>query len=192
MLTSRREFLSAAGVAAYTAFSQQLFAANPTLGLIFPPENYPIPPDAKQLYPSGVGFIGNGVGLPGGMTIEGYEEAIPRVLPTGQANWRSRARCRLRFRLVADLLQGREVPRRPDPPGRKGHGHAAPRRKATACLMVFSTANAKRVALATAYTDIVTERLEDFPPGVWLRGNGTQRSGVRITYRKAPRRTTSS
>ena len=81
MLTSRREFLSAAGVAAYTAFSQRLFAANPTLGLIFPPENYPIPPDAKQLYPSGVDFIGNGVGLPGGMTIEGYEEAIPRVLP---------------------------------------------------------------------------------------------------------------
>src|SRR5262245_33407270 len=84
MRRSRREFLNAAGcAAAYAALGKQLLGAatDPTLGLIFPPENYPIPPDAKLLFPNGVNFIGNGVGLPGGMTIEGYEEAIPRVLP---------------------------------------------------------------------------------------------------------------
>src|ERR1051325_8414134 len=83
MLT-RRGLLSAAGAAvAYSWFSEDAVwaAGNPTLGLIFPPENYPIPPDAKMLFPTGVDFIGNGVGLPGGMTVEGYEEAVPRILP---------------------------------------------------------------------------------------------------------------
>src|ERR1051325_1190379 len=84
MTTTRREFLKIASTAATSvAMSKQLLAAAaaPTLGLIFPPENYPIPPDAKLLFPDGVNFIGNGVGLPGGMTVEGYEEAVPRILP---------------------------------------------------------------------------------------------------------------
>ena len=85
--TSRRQFLKLAGVA--TAFGAvgtiALAAEDPALGLIFPPLNYPIPPDAKLLYPTGVQFLGDGVGLPGGMTPEGYDEAIPRVLPAAQA-----------------------------------------------------------------------------------------------------------
>src|SRR5262245_42318189 len=79
MLTTRRQFLTAISAAA--AYPLLGAAANPTLGLIFPPENYPIPPDAKMLFPAGVDFIGNGVGLPGGMTVQGYEEAVPRILP---------------------------------------------------------------------------------------------------------------
>src|SRR5690349_20587213 len=82
--TTRREFISVVSAAvAYPVLANGVFgaAANPTLGLIFPPENYPIPPDAKMLFPNGVDFIGNGVGLPGGMTVEGYEEAVPRILP---------------------------------------------------------------------------------------------------------------
>jgi arylmalonate decarboxylase len=85
---SRRRFLKLGGVAAAcSAFGGVAFAAadDPALGLIFPPLNYPIPPDAKLLYPTGVRFLGNGVGLPGGMTPEGYDEAIPRVLPAAQA-----------------------------------------------------------------------------------------------------------
>ena len=46
--------------------------------------NYPIPPDAKRLYPTGVRFLGDGVGLSGGMTIDGYEEAIPRLIPAAE------------------------------------------------------------------------------------------------------------
>ena len=41
------------------------FANEPALGLIFPPKDYPIPPDAKRLYPAGVEFLGDGVGLAG-------------------------------------------------------------------------------------------------------------------------------
>ena len=91
MIDSRRHFLKLAGVAtAYGAVGRAagqiaLAAEDPALGLIFPPLNYPIPPDAKLLYPTGVQFLGDGVGLPGGMTPAGYDEAIPRVLPAAQA-----------------------------------------------------------------------------------------------------------
>src|SRR6059036_1900824 len=88
MRRSRRDFLKIAGVvSAYGALGTSAFAAaeEPALGLIFPPLNYPIPPDARRLYPSGVQFLGDGVGLPGGMTLAGYDEAIPRTLPVAQA-----------------------------------------------------------------------------------------------------------
>ena len=60
MSTSRRDFFKIAGVMAGAAFaSPDLGAASdPALGLIFPPKDYPIPPDAKRLYPSGVEFLG--------------------------------------------------------------------------------------------------------------------------------------
>jgi hypothetical protein len=70
MSTSRRDFVRLAGTATAAArLSSPAFGANePALGLIFPPKDYPIPPDAKRLYPSGVEFLGDGVGPPGGMT----------------------------------------------------------------------------------------------------------------------------
>src|SRR5262249_1766303 len=86
-MNSRRAFLKIAGVAtACATVGTRLLAGaeEPALGLIFPPLNSPIPPDAKRLYPTGVEFLGNGVGLPGGMTLEGYDEAIPRVLPAAE------------------------------------------------------------------------------------------------------------
>src|SRR5579862_8885037 len=87
MTRTRRQFLKWGAIAAAGgALGRPMFAAaeEPALGLIFPPLNYPIPPDAKLLYPTGVRFLGDGVGLPGGMTIAGYEEAIPRALPAAE------------------------------------------------------------------------------------------------------------
>src|SRR6266550_253573 len=87
IVSSRRDFLKIASLAtAYAATRGTALAAadEPALGLIFPPLNYPIPPDAKRIYPSGVQFLGNGVGLPGGMTLAGYDEALPRVLPAAE------------------------------------------------------------------------------------------------------------
>src|SRR5262245_25991742 len=86
-MSSRRDFLKIAGIAStYATVGTIAFGSpdEPALGLIFPPLNYPIPPDAKRLYPTGVRFLGNGVGLPGGMTLESYEEAIPRAVPAAQ------------------------------------------------------------------------------------------------------------
>jgi arylmalonate decarboxylase len=164
MRTTRRKFLSALGAAAaYPVLAGRVFGAvpNPTLGLIFPPENYPIPPDAKMLFPAGVDFIGNGVGLPGGMTVQGYEEAVPRILPRAEdlakqgANVISVFGSSITFYKGAkfhdDLIQQVE----------KATGRKATT-QSNGLLDGLRTVNARRVAIATAYTDEVTERLKVF------------------------------
>jgi arylmalonate decarboxylase len=162
MVHSRREFLTTAGFASlYAALGQRLYAADPTLGLIFPPENYPIPPDAKLMFPNGVNFIGNGVGLPGGMTIEGYEEAIPRVLPRAKQLADQGATVISVFGSSITFYKGAKFHE-----DLMGQVAKATGRRATTqsngLLDGLRTANAKRVAVATAYTDIVTERLKIF------------------------------
>src|SRR5215471_8840082 len=157
MTTTRRDFLKSTAALAALGKSTFRIAAEPTLGLIFPPLNYPIPPDAKLLYPSGVNFIGNGVGLSGGMTIEGYDEAIPRVLPRAAdlakqgANVISVFGSSLTFYKGAkfhdDLI--RQVAK---VTGRKATTQS------NGLLDGLRTANARRVAVATAYTDEVTNR----------------------------------
>src|SRR5689334_6943751 len=56
---SRREFLtvSAAGVACVGLESALDAAAEPVLGMIFPPANYEVPPEAKLMYPKGIRFL---------------------------------------------------------------------------------------------------------------------------------------
>src|SRR5262245_21991669 len=176
MLNSRRDFLKTAAFAAGCATlgsAAARSAGTPTVGLIFPPENYPIPPDAKLLFPSGVNFIGNGVGLPGGMTVEGYEEAIPRVLPRAADLAKQGADVVSVFGSSLTFYKGA-----------KFHDDlvrqvaAATGRKATTqsagLLDGLRTANAKRVAVATAYTDVVTERLKVF----------LQEYGFEVTFAK--------
>ncbi len=76
--TSRRRFLQTATAAALAA--PLVSAAEPVMGMIFPPANNPVPPEATQLYPSGVTFLAEGLDFKG-MTIESYDEAVPRIVP---------------------------------------------------------------------------------------------------------------
>ena len=78
MMSSRREFLKlgAGGLAcAATGVS-----AEPVLGMIFPPANYPVPPEAHLMYPSGIKFLAAGLGLPS-MTPAGYDSVIDKIVP---------------------------------------------------------------------------------------------------------------
>jgi arylmalonate decarboxylase len=176
MLTSRREFLTTAGLAAAYALlaeSPLAVAANPTLGLIFPPENYPIPPDAKMLFPKGVEFIGNGVGLPGGMTVEGYDEAIPRVLPRAADLAKQGADVVSVFGSSLTFYKGAKFHE-----DLIAQVARVTEKKATTqsngLLDGLRTANAHRVAVAAAYTDVVTERLKIF----------LQEYGFEVTFAK--------
>lgn len=74
---SRRVFLQTAGAALTVPLAR---AAEPVLGMIFPPANYPVPPEARLLYPKGVTFLAEGLAFQG-MTIESYDEAVPRIVP---------------------------------------------------------------------------------------------------------------
>src|SRR5678816_2916766 len=163
MSTTRREFLVAVSAAAVCPAinGYAAAAATPTLGLIFPPENYPIPADAKMLFPSGVEFIGNGVGLPGGMTVQGYEEAVPRILPRAAELAQKGANVISVFGSSITFYKGAKFHDDLITQVEKATGRKATT-QSNGLLDGLRTANARRVALATAYTDEVTERLKIF------------------------------
>ncbi len=163
MRKSRREFLSrSSSLTLAAALGLPAFAADePTAGLIFPPLNYPIPPDAKRLFPSGINFIGNGVGLSGGMTIKGYEEAIPRVLPRAADLAREGADLISVFGSSITFYKGaafnEELTRRVTE-----HTGLPATTQSNGLIDGLKHVNARRIAVATAYTDIVTGRLKVF------------------------------
>ena len=162
-MTSRREVLElGAATAALAALAVPAAAqTEPTIGLIFPPLDYPIPPDAKRLFPSGVRFIGNGVGLPGGMSIEGYEEAIPRVLPRAADLAREGANLISVFGSSLTFYRGAAFNKELTDRVTALTGLPATT-QSNGLVDGLKHVNARRVAVATAYTDTVTERLKVF------------------------------
>src|SRR5437870_12055899 len=163
MISSRREFLKIAGIAGtYAASHTSAFGVDePALGLIFPPLNYPIPPDAKRLYPAGVRFLSDGVGLSGGMTIDGYEEAISRLIPAAERLARQGAQVISFFGSSITFYKGANFNEELTQKIIKATGLPATT-QSNGLVDGLRVANAKRVAVATAYTDIVTERLKIF------------------------------
>jgi len=78
---SRRKFLKIASAgAALAALGVPTEAADPVLGMIFPPANTPVPPEAQLMYPTGVQFLATGVGLER-MTPEGYDKVVGHIVP---------------------------------------------------------------------------------------------------------------
>jgi len=162
MTLHRRDFVIFGSASALlSALGLRATAANaPTIGLIFPPLNYPLPPDATRLYPSGVNFVSNGLGF-NGMTIDSYNEAIPRALP----------RAKELADQGADLISvfGSSITFYK---GAKFNKELCDKVTALTSLPATTQSNglidglkhvnARRVAVATAYTDVVTERLKIF------------------------------
>ncbi len=164
MASSRRDFVRiAAGAAACAALAVPDIATGQerALGLIFPPLDYPIPPDAKRLYPAGVQFLGDGVGLPGGMTLAGYDEAIPRVIPVAQALAKRGAQVISVFGSSLTFYKGAKFNEELTQKVTKATGLPATT-QSNGLIDGLRTVNARRVAVATAYTDVVTERLKVF------------------------------
>jgi arylmalonate decarboxylase len=162
-MTTRREILAAGSVATLAAALGLSARAQsePTVGLIFPPLNYPMPPDVKELYPSGIRFISNGVGLPGGMTYEGYEEAIPRVLPRAADLAREGADLISVFGSSLTFYRGAEFNKQLTDQVTKLTGRPATT-QSNGLIDGLKHVNARRVAVATAYIDDVTQRLQVF------------------------------
>jgi arylmalonate decarboxylase len=162
MAINRREFVELGGTASLLAALglPALAADAPTVGLIFPPANYPIPPDAGRLYPEGVRFIGNGLGF-NGMTIESYNEAIPRAMPRAQELAAQGANLISVFGSSITFYKGAAFNQELTDNVTKLTGLPATT-QSNGLVDGLKHVNAKRVAVATAYTDIVTERLRVF------------------------------
>jgi len=161
-MTSRREFIQSSSATALLAALgfPALGADTPTAGLIFPPANYPIPPDAERLYPSGVRFIGNGLGF-NGMTIESYNEAIPRALPRAQELADRGADLISVFGSSITFYKGAAFNEELTKKVTELTGLPATT-QSNGLVDGLKHVNARRGAVATAYTDIVTERLKIF------------------------------
>lgn len=164
MPASRRDFVRIAGAAtagAVLAAPAFGLANDPALGLIFPPKDYPIPPDARRLYPRGVEFLGDGVGLPGGMTLQGYDEAIPRVVPVAEALAKRGAKVISVFGSSLTFYKGAKFNQELTERVTKATGVPATT-QSNGLVDGLRTVNARRIAVATAYTDVVTGRLKIF------------------------------
>ena len=162
MKRSRREVLELGGAAALAAALKlpATAAGEPTVGLIFPPANYPMPPDVMALFPAGLRFIGNGLGF-NGMTIESYNEAIPRALPRAQELAAQGANLISVFGSSITFYKGAAFNKELTDKVTELTGLPATT-QSNGLVDGLKHVNAKRVAVATAYTDIVTERLKVF------------------------------
>lgn len=162
MSLTRRELLQAGSAAAVGMLvGGDASAQEPTLGLIFPPLNYPMPPDPARLYPKGVKFVGTGVGLPGGMTLEGYEEAVPRIVPAAEELAKQGAQVISVFGSSLTFYKGAKFNEELTTRVTKATGKPATT-QSNGLVDGLKVANARRVAVATAYTQTVTERLKFF------------------------------
>ena len=77
MTHSRRDFLAASIAVALAALAILQTASGR-------PKDYPVPPEATRLYPTGVKFLSRGIGLER-LTPEGYDAAIPKVIPAAES-----------------------------------------------------------------------------------------------------------
>jgi arylmalonate decarboxylase len=162
MSMHRRDFIQLGTTASLvTALGLPALGADaPTVGLIFPPANYPMPSDAGRLYPHGVNFIGTGLGF-NGMTIESYEEAIPRALPRAQELAAQGANLISVFGSSITFYKGAAFNQELTEKVTALTGLPATT-QSNGLVDGLKHVNARRVAVATAYTDIVTKRLEIF------------------------------
>lgn len=156
--TSRRQFLHT-GAAALAA-APLISAAEPVMGMIFPPANYPVPPEATLLYPKGVTFLAEGLAF-NGMTLESYEEAVPRIVPSA-LKLKDRGATAISI-MGTSLTFYKGAAFNQELIDRVHQATGLPATSMSSGIVDgLKVAGAKRLAVATAYTDIVNATLERF------------------------------
>jgi len=158
MTHSRRDFLAASIAVALSA--RRASAADPVLGLIFPPKDYPVPPEATRLYPTGVKFLSRGIGLER-LTPDGYDAAIPKVIPAAESLVREGATAISVMGTSLTFYKGRAFNENLTAQVTKATGVPVTT-MSTGIVDGLHAAKAKRIAVATAYNVEVTDRLKAF------------------------------
>ncbi len=110
------------------------------------------------------------------MTVEGFDEAIPRVVPAAEALAREGAKVISVFGSSLTFYKGAKFHDELTQQVRKATGVPATT-QSNGLVDGLRTVNARRVAVATAYTDVVTERLKMF----------SQEHGFEVTSDQGPR-----
>ncbi|MBZ5575267.1 MAG: arylmalonate decarboxylase [Acidobacteriia bacterium] len=158
IVNSRRQFLKigSAGAAAVAWGAGR----EPVLGMIFPPANYPVPPEAQLMYPAGVKFLAEGVGLER-MTPAGYDKVVPKIIPAAVDLKKQGAQAISIMGTSLTFYKGAAFNEELKASVTKATGLRATT-MSTAIVEGLKTVGARRVAVATAYNDVVNERLRVF------------------------------
>ena len=140
--------------------SPVLAAAPPKLGLIYPGAGGNVSPEAKRMYPTGIDFIATGVGL-GEMTPEGYESVVDKIAPAAKMLAGQGAQGIAVMGTSLTFYKGAAFNREITRAVERASGLKAVT-MSTAVIEGLRTMGAKRVAVATAYNDVVNARLRTF------------------------------
>src|ERR1700733_12692628 len=158
MTSSRRQFLQIASAGALGAMLGR--AEVPTLGMIFPPANYPVPPEATQLYSAGVRFLAEGVGLQK-MTAEEYDRVFVRILPAAEKLAKAGSNAISVMGTSLTFYKGAEYEHQLKVNVTKATGLPSTT-MSTGIVEGLKALNARKVAVATAYDEDVSHRLRVF------------------------------
>jgi arylmalonate decarboxylase len=159
-MNSRREFLKIASGGAACASLAVSAVNEPALGLIFPPANYPLPPEVNRMYPSGIRFLSTGVGLPS-MTPEGYDSVLDKIVPSALQLKKEGAKAISVFGSSLTFYKGAAFNKQLQDTVAKATGLPATT-QSNGLVEGLRAAGARRIAVATAYNEEVTERLKVF------------------------------
>lgn len=158
MMNSRRQFLKigAAGAACAAIGT----AAEPVLGMIFPPANYQVPPEARLMYPTGIKFLAEGVGLER-MTPEGYDKVVDKIVPAAEKMAKAGANAISVMGTSLTFYKGAAFNEELKTKITKATGLRSTT-MSTAIVEGLKTMGGRRVAVATAYNETVNQRLRVF------------------------------
>src|SRR5580765_8275500 len=159
MVISRRQFVQTSlAISARVAMGA---AGTPlVLGLIAPPEDYPVPPEALTLYQSQVRFSVFGLGLKT-MTPEGYDSVIDKIVPAAQKLTKQGASAMVIFGTSLTFYKGAAFNQKLIDDVRKATGLKTTS-MSSAVVDGLKTLGGRRIAVATAYGDEVNGRLRTF------------------------------
>lgn len=175
-ITARRLFLKLSGaVAASVTFG---FSAEPVVGLIVPSSSGPAPPEARTLYPTGVQFRAEGIGL--GRTLpEAFDRLIERVIPVANKLSKAGAHAIVLMSSPVSFYKGAAFNERLSDELTRATGLPSIT-ASTAIVEGLQAVRARRVAVATVYTDEISLHLQGFLEQsgfevVTVRGLGIER-----------------
>jgi len=159
MRMSRRELLQA-GLGTGLAAVCGAATTPPLLGLIAPPADYPVPPEAIALYGRDIRFLVHGLGLKS-MTPEGYDSVIDKIVPFAQEQKRAGVTAISIFGTSLTFYRGAAFNQKLIDDVHRETGLPTTS-MSTAVVDGLKAVKARRVAAATAYNEEVSGRLKTF------------------------------
>ncbi|HEY1760546.1 MAG TPA: twin-arginine translocation signal domain-containing protein [Bryobacteraceae bacterium] len=158
--SSRRQFVQAAAAAVTAVGALAAPLSDPAMGMIFPPADAPVPPEAKLLYPHGVTFLAEGLAF-NGMTIESFDEAVPRIVPAA-LKLKNRGATAISI-MGTSLTFYKGAAFNQELIDRVHQATGLPTTSMSSGIVDgLKVAGASRIAVATAYSDIINAAFERF------------------------------